>query len=207
MKTLLGRLSIILAFATALVAALGVGCSTPSDPVAAATAGSAPAGPSALQEGDLISVVFPGATNLNSAQQIPYDGVVKIPLVGDFKAAGKTTSEVQTDILTAFGSNLVLKEVTVTLLRSAASVYISGAVLQPGKLLLDRPLTVMEAIVERGGFAPDARPEKTMVIRQEDGLQRSYRIDLRKMLRGHPTEPFYLKPSDVVVVPKKVINL
>ena len=52
-------------------------------------------------------------------------------------------------------------------------VAVSGAVLQPGPVPLNRPMTAMEAVLERGGFDPvRAKPSKVVVLRQEEGRKR-----------------------------------
>lgn len=187
------------------------GASAGSATPASATASGAQTEPttSLLKEGDLIRITFPGATNWNTDLKIPLDGSIKHPsFSGEFKAAGRTPQQLQEDILLSVGPQLQLKQVTVTLLASSATVYVGGAVLRPGRIALDRPLTAMEAIMECGGFDHTrARPNKTRIIRQEDGRQKTYQIDLKKALEGADTNPFYLKPSDIVHVPAKTINL
>jgi len=196
-------------------ALLVAGCSgTPSDGAAgsspAAAAGSAQTEPAAspLKEGDLVRIAFPGVTNLNTDLKIPFDGSIKLPFAGEFRAAGRTPQQLQEDILKSYGPQLQVKEVTVTLLASSATVYVGGAVLRPGRIALDRPLTAMEAIMECGGFDHTrARPNKTRIIRQEGGRQKTYQVDLKKAFEGADTNPFYLKPSDIIHVPAKTINL
>lgn len=161
----------------------------------------------AMNEGDVIQVAFPGATNLNATVKIPLGGTVKLAFAGEFVAAGKTPQELQEDILKVYGAQLQLKEVTVTVVNSAAAVYVSGEVLRPGKIPMDRPMTVMEAIMECGGFAPQAKPNKVRVIRNEGGRQVPYDIDMSRALSGEESNPFYLRPSDVINVPRKVVNL
>jgi hypothetical protein len=41
----------------------------------------------------------------------------------------------------------------------------------------------------------------------EEGIQRSIPLDLRKALNGLDTNPVYLKPSDVLNVPRKKFNI
>jgi polysaccharide biosynthesis/export protein len=111
-------------------------------------------------------------------------------------------------ILERYGSQLQLKEVTITIISTSATIYVSGAVLQPGRIPIERPLTVLEAVMEAGGFDPNrAKLTQVVVIRFEGGLQQSYRVDLKKVLNGKLTNPFYLKPFDVVHVPSKTFNL
>jgi protein involved in polysaccharide export with SLBB domain len=81
---------------------------------------------------------------------------------------------------------------------------VTGAVLRPGKVTSDHPLSALEAIMEAGG--PDytkANLKAVTVIRHEDGKTQNYTLNLRNVLKGQSAEPFYLKPSDIVYVPER----
>ena len=163
---------------------------------------------SQLKEGDIIQIVFPGATNLNAVHKIPLDGTVKLAFAGEVQAVGKTTAEMEAAVLQAYGDQLQLKEVSVMLAASSATIYVSGAVLRPGRIPMERPLTVMEAIMESGGFDPNrAKLSEVIVIRTVEGHQVNYRVNLKKALRGLDPVLFYLKPFDIVHVPTKTFNL
>jgi len=41
------------------------------------------------------------------------------------------------------------------------------------------------------------------VIRQEDGQTRNYVLNLKQILDGGATKPFYLRKSDIIYVPEK----
>lgn len=163
--------------------------------------------PSVLREGDVIQITFPGATNLSKPQLIlPQGGMVKLDFVDEIKATGRTPRELQEDILVAYGNQLQLKEVTVTVLQTSARVYVNGEVLRPGPVMMNRPITAIEAIMEAGGFTPDALPNKVLLMRKEEGIQRSYEMDLGKALRGSATNPVYLQPDDIITVQRKVFH-
>jgi protein involved in polysaccharide export with SLBB domain len=100
-----------------------------------------------LREGDTIRISFPGAPNLNNAQQIRRDGKVTLPLIGEFKAAGLAPMEMEKKLLELYEPQLQTKEISVTLESSAFVVYVTGAVLRPGKVLSDRPITALQAIM------------------------------------------------------------
>ena len=160
-----------------------------------------------LQEGDVVKVVFEGDTNLNTVVKVQLNGAITLPLLGELKAAGKTQQELQADLMQAYKPLLKINEINVSLLNTAAGVYVSGAVLRPGRVAMDRPLTALEAIMESGGFDPNrSKPSAVVVLRLEGGQQKSYRVDLRKALRGEEPTPFYLKPFDIVHVPEKTFN-
>jgi polysaccharide export outer membrane protein len=158
-----------------------------------------------LREGDSVKIAFPGAQNLDTTQQVRRDGKITLPLGGEIVAAGKTPADIEKEILVLHGDQLAVKQVVVTVTSSAYPVYVSGAVLRPGKVLADRPMTVLEAIMEAGGFdMAKANLKKVTVLREFEGQTVSYRIDMRDVMIGKPgTKPFYLKPSDKIHVPQK----
>ena len=60
------------------------------------------------------------------------------------------------------------------------------------------------ALLEAGGFTPDANLKKITVIRYEGQQNTTYELNLHPVYTGGPVAPFYLYPRDVVNVPKKV---
>lgn len=159
----------------------------------------------ALREGDVLRVTFPGSPNLDTQPQpIRRDGNISLPLIGEVKAAGLTPAELERVLVEKYSPQLVTKEVRVNVIASTYTVYVTGAVLRPGKVTSDHPLSALEAIMEAGG--PDytkANLKAVTVIRHEDGKTQNYTLNLRNVLKGQSAEPFYLKPSDIVYVPER----
>jgi len=76
--------------------------------------------------------------------------------------------------------------------------------MHPGKLMVDRPMLALEAIMEAGGFdAAKANLRKVGVLRQEEGKLRHFTVNLKRVLDGTSKQLFYLRPSDIVYVPEK----
>ena len=86
-----------------------------------------------LQEGDVVSITFQYSTNFNAVQKITLDGVLNLESVGAVKAAGRTVVELQTELGRLYKPQVKDDVITVKLIASANSVYISGAVLKPGQ--------------------------------------------------------------------------
>src|SRR6185503_6909953 len=105
-----------------------------------------------LTEGDTLSITFPGSPDLNTTQKVRRDGKIDMKTVGEIQAAGKTPKELEKEILKLYEKDLVLKEVSVILQSTSYPVYVSGAVLRPGKVMAERPISALEAIMEAGGF-------------------------------------------------------
>ena len=138
-------------------------------------------------------------------QQIRRDGKINLTIIGEVKATDKTPAQLENELVQAYASQLTSKEIKVTVVSSAFAVYVGGAVLKPGKIMPERALTVLDAIMEAGGFDETKANKKTVrVIRQEGGQVKNYYVNMKEVLEGAQTEPFYLKAHDVVYVPEKI---
>lgn len=191
---------------------LGTGCSSPSQQdqkpnsvIGSTVAKSSDSAPKiVLREGDVIQVAFPGAPALNTVQTIRRDGRIALPSVGELQASGFSPAELSAELTRIYGPQLVHKEVLVTLVSSSFSVFVSGAVLRPGKVVTDHPISALEAIMEAGGFdAARANLKEVVIIRAGNALPR--KLDLKRVLDGRESTPFPLMPGDIVHVPDRLV--
>ena len=181
------------------------GCQTGSmarvDPGAAAYA------TTNLLEGDVVDISFQYSTNFNTTQKIGLNGTLNLKGVGQVQAAGKTTLQLQNDLTSLYKNQVKDDPITIKIVAAESAVYVAGAVTRPGKIPLERPMTVLEAIMEAGGYDPyRADLSDVLVLRVENGRQESYRVNLKRVLRGREDVPFYLKPFDVIQVTTKTFN-
>jgi polysaccharide export outer membrane protein len=156
-----------------------------------------------IRESDVLKISFPETPSLDTTQQVRRDGRITLTMAGEIEVTGMTPEALEKELLARYESQLVSKEVTVTVVSTSFFIYVSGSVQRPGKIASDRPITALEAIMESGGFGPRANSAAVKVIRQENGMANNYTINLRQGLEGKSTEVFYLKPSDIIVVPEK----
>jgi polysaccharide export outer membrane protein len=203
-KNVFGRVMQLLLGAVGLVSLIFVaGC---QEPVASAPMAQSPKGQPEVQtvrEGDVLKIAFPGAPTLDTTQQVRRDGRITMPVVGEVLAAGLTPNGLEQELLKLYASQLLSKEVSVTVVSSSFSIFVNGSVIRPGKIVSDHPISALEAVMEAGGFASTADMKAVVVIRQEGGQTHNYSVDLKLVLEGKQSEPFFLKPSDIVYVPEK----
>ena len=193
------RFGIVTLMASLVVTA----CQTPA-PSLVTEQGSKPNYAVSLREGDVVILTFPGAPNLNTTQQIRRDGKITLPLGGELTAVDLTPAQLEKQVLKLYESQLVTKEVIVTLHSSTFPIFVTGSVLRPGKILSDRPITALQAIMEAGGFDYNkANLKAVVVIRQEESEVRNFTLDFKTALKAKKSEPFYLKPADIVYVPER----
>jgi protein involved in polysaccharide export with SLBB domain len=162
--------------------------------------------PGILVPGDTIKVSFTTAPELNQSQKIESDGRVSLPLVGEVYAAGKSTGQFQSELSQLYKSQLQNSDVVVTLENVAIPVVVSGEVQKPGKIVFERPATVLEAIMEAGGFTAYGDPKRVSVIRQVNGVQHMQMVDLSRILNGVPTRVMYVSAGDVIYVRPRFVS-
>jgi polysaccharide export outer membrane protein len=184
-----------------LVAAVLAGCGSTSSDVSGPSPGrSAAAGAVILGEGDVIKVAFAGAPELTTTQKIRSDGKISLAMVGETRAAGLTVPQLQSSLEAIYKPQLQNPALVVTLEASANAVIISGEVNAPGRKIFERPTTVLEAIMEAGGFTEFANTKKVKIIRVEGGQYRTEVVDLSRALKGEATDVVYVRGGDLINV-------
>ena len=157
-----------------------------------------------LREGDTVKIAFPGSPNLDTAQQIRRDGKITLALVGEVEAVGLTPDALKAKLIELYAPQISSKEINVSVASSTFSVFVSGAVVHPGEVVSDRPLTALEAIMKAGGYDPNAANMKAIsVVRKTNGKYEHFKINLKDVLDGKSDKAFYLQPEDILNVPER----
>ncbi|HWB01675.1 MAG TPA: polysaccharide biosynthesis/export family protein [Verrucomicrobiales bacterium] len=154
-------------------------------------------GPVILGEGDLVKLFFPGAPEYTGSQKIRLDGKLSLPIIGEYQAAGKTVTRLQSELSGRYKSQLQNSEVVVSLEASGKPVIISGGVASPGKFVFDRPTTMLEAIMGAGGFKDFARKGKVRLTRIVNGQYHTVVYDMR----GGRAPVVYVRGGDMIDIP------
>jgi len=156
-----------------------------------------------LSPGDVVRFTFVGSPEMTQSQKIRTDGMVSLPMVGEVSAAGKTVVGLQAELVTLYKSQLQYAQVVVSLDEGGMPVTVSGAVKSPGPHVYERPTTLFQVIEDAGDFTDYADKEKVHVVRVVKGRQQTYFVDVRGILEGKATAPFYVRGGDIVYVPTR----
>ncbi|MDQ8182016.1 polysaccharide biosynthesis/export family protein [Pelagicoccus sp. SDUM812005] len=176
-------------------------------PVAAASAQSsgAPSEKFILQAEDQLRITFPGAPELDTDLQIRRDGVIAVPIIGEIVAAGKTPSELETELEEKYENQLVSNEVMVVVVESHFTYYLEGEVQSPGIIRSFRQLSVLEAIIAAGGINKvTGKMKSVVVIRRKGDKYQRFELDLAAVIDGKKDSAFVLESYDIVSIPQRV---
>jgi polysaccharide export outer membrane protein len=85
--------------------------------------------------------------------------------------------------------------------QSDSKVYVAGEVENPALYEYQPGLTALSVCIMAGGFATYAAPNRTTIVRVENGVQQVIKIDLEDVIEGKIPDVL-LKPGDRIHVPE-----
>lgn len=157
-----------------------------------------------IAPGDFLEMRVLGFGELSGTYLVAPDGKINLSLVGPVQAAGRSASDLDTDITKAFAQYYRNIDVSLNVnARAERSVYVLGEVLRPGRFDFKTGERVLHALADGGGMTAKARENSVMLMRREpDGLDHAYRLDFSTMHLRLAPKDIFLQPGDVVFVPK-----
>jgi polysaccharide export outer membrane protein len=154
-----------------------------------------------LGPGDKLRVEVYREAQLSQSLQVRPDGKITLPLVGDFLAAGKTPIELRDTLATSLKEYVTNPVVTVIVVEAtAAQVYVIGEVTNPGTLVMQGPMTVLQALAQVGGLREFADRNDIRILRKTPQGVRTLEFNYKTAIKGE-SENVFLQPGDTVVVP------
>jgi polysaccharide export outer membrane protein len=150
---------------------------------------------------DQLAVTVWADPRLSGPFLVRSDGRISMNLIGEVMATGKTPAKLSKEIEDMLRDKEILRrpQVNVQVTQINSKKYsINGEVGKPGSFPLVVPTTVLEALVNAGGFKDFANKKKIEIIR---GPQR-LKFNWNDVVKGKKTEQnVVLQPGDIIIVP------
>ena len=147
-----------------------------------------------LGTGDKVRVIVFDENDLGGEFQIDDGGYIRLPLIGQIRAAGYSPHELETDIASALAQgylNAPRVSVEVTEYRP---FYIIGEVNKPGQYSYVNDMTALNAIALGGGFTVEASDSSIYIRHEGQKNEQKYTADASTKIL----------PGDVVRVPRTI---
>jgi polysaccharide export outer membrane protein len=150
---------------------------------------------------DILQITVWADARLSGAFLVRSDGRISMNLIGEVVANGKTPAKLSKEIEELLKGKEILRRpqvnVQVTAINSK-KYSINGEVSKPGSFPLVVPTTVLEALVNAGGFKDFANKKKIEIIRGQERL----RFNWNEVVKGKKTQQnILLQPGDIIIVP------
>ncbi|HEX6803397.1 MAG TPA: polysaccharide biosynthesis/export family protein [Terriglobales bacterium] len=202
-RNLLRLMVAVLALACVPVLAQGDGKNTSSSPSKNPPQQLPQVGPSyVIGADDTLFISVWKEPDLTNTLPVRADGMISMPLLNDVQAAGLTPMQLAASITEKLRKYIEDPHVTVVVTQmNSQKIYLTGEVTHGGVMILTPGMTVMQALAS-GGFTPFANTAKIYVLRHENGADKKYPVNYKKLLKGEATaQNILLKPGDTIVVP------
>ncbi len=136
---------------------------------------------------------------------VPPTAKISYPLIREgVMVGGRTVEQIQDEITKKLDEYIIEPKVTVTLVKAMSARYsVMGKVATPGIRVMDRKVSLYEAVIESGGVLKDGNDKKIALIRfNEQGTLSRQTVNLAEIQSGK-APMIYLSPGDQVFVPGK----
>lgn len=145
-----------------------------------------------------------GATNMSQdAYYYTVDsrGDIDFPVVGKIQVAGLTREEIAEKVKKSLVDASLVKDPTITVSLSNLHYSMMGEVAKPGQYAIEEEkVTILDAISKAGDLTIQGKRNDVMVLRQENGHQKIYKINLCSGRDIFSSPAYYLQQNDVVYV-------
>lgn len=140
---------------------------------------------------------------LSRTLPVRMDGFISLPLIHEVKAAGLTPIQLKDELTRRFKEFIENPNVSVIVMEANSfKVYVSGQVRNPGVYRLRSEMTLLQIIPMAGGFTEWANQKRILIIRKEDGREKRFIVNYKKLIEGDQLEQnITLKAGDTVIVP------
>lgn len=156
-----------------------------------------------LRQGDTILISVWREDTLQRQAIVLPDGSITFPLIGRVVVSGLSTPEVEQRITTRLKEYFPEPIVTVVIVGIDGNrAFVTGKVIRPGPLILNGPISVLQAISLVGGFDKFADENDIKVIRSKVEGQEVLRVNYKDIISGrNMSTNILLQAGDTLVVP------
>jgi polysaccharide biosynthesis/export protein len=156
-----------------------------------------------IQPNDVLEVFVWKEPDLTRKVLVRPDGRISFPLVQDLPAAGISPGELKARIEERLKDYMDSPNVTIIVEAiQSYKIYITGKVKKPGSMMVEKPVTVLQAIPLAGGFDEYANDSEITIIRNNGNENILLNFNYKDVIKGRkPEQNIVLRSGDVVVVP------
>lgn len=128
-------------------------------------------------------------------------GNIDFPILGSMHLAGMTRSEVINHIKNTLIQRGELKDPQVTVDFLDMYFSVMGEVKSPGRFIIDHDqVSILDALSRAGDLTIYGLRDNVLVMRLENGTQKSFRVNLTDANSLYTSPVFYLQQNDIVYV-------
>lgn len=142
-----------------------------------------------------------------SGYTVDEQGYIDFPVVGRIRIGGLTRSEIAAHIKHTLITEDLIKDPVVTVEFMNLGISVLGEVNNPGRFAIDRDrITLLDAIAMAGDLTIYGKRDAVYVLREEQGVQVPYLVDLTSAGQLYTSPAYYLQQNDVVYIEPNTVR-
>ena len=142
-----------------------------------------------------------GSSRGVSGYTVDSEGNITFPVLGKVRVDGMTREQIAEYLTTQLKEQELIKDPVVTVEFMNLFVSVMGEVNHAGRIKIDRDnFTILDALSEAGDLTIFGKRERVLVLRQENGKQHVYGVNLCDARQIYSSPVYYLQQNDVVYV-------
>ena len=156
-----------------------------------------------IKPNDLLEIVVWGEPDISRTVLVRPDGRISVPLVQDLQASELTPVELKEHMENRLKEYVDSPNVTVIIEAiQSYKVYVIGKIQNPGGIVVEKPITVLQALTLAGGFQDYANESDISIVRTLGRDHLVFEFNYKDVIKGKKAEEnILLRSGDVVVVP------
>ncbi len=144
-----------------------------------------------LGPGDQVRIITFGGEQLTGEFRVSASGEIALPLLGNVRAAGLTSRQLETAVVDALKRSQLYKDPSVSVeVIAYRPIFILGEVAKPGQYPYQPGMTVVTAVAVAGGYTYRAVDDVASIVRTVHG----------HAVEGRATRETYVEPGDVITI-------
>ncbi len=164
-----------------------------------------------IEIGDTLGIDVWRVPDLTRDVTVRPDGRISMPIVGDIDVVGLTLTQLRDILSKKFADYVWNPQVSISVRTFGGRKFIVlGEVKGPGVYRFQQDISLIEALALAGGFTPQAKRGKVMIIRgdiRREPQVRMINANMENLLKkGMLTENLDIKPNDIIYVTKDLLT-
>ena len=138
------------------------------------------------------------------------DGRITVPLVEDLYAAGRTPTELASDIEKQLAE--YVQDPLVTVIVGGFNgpfdqqIRVVGQAQEPRAISYQDDMTLLDVIIRVGGLTERADGDSSTLVRSSNGEVQEYRVRIDRLIRdGDISANVPVLPGDVLIIPERIL--
>jgi len=153
--------------------------------------------------GDVLDISVWKNPDLTRVLTVLPDGTIRFPLIGELTAAGKHLEALSDELRARLERYVPEVDLSVIVAQvNSMVIYVIGRVKNPGRIAMNTPLNVMQALATAGGLNPFAKAKEIKVFRDKMPPPGYVTFNYEAVSQGKAaSQNILLERGDVIVVP------